>query len=88
MPCKEIIQIRFRFSRGFSISIQPPTLFFIDIYNCITFFLFKNGLGEEIMKIYVKNLVTVIMENLLSIDDNQHVKKYIFDSFKHNTKVN
>ena len=39
------------------------------------------------MKIYVKNLVTVIMENLLSIDDNQHVKKYIFDSYKHNTKV-
>ena len=37
------------------------------------------------MKIYVKNLVTVIMENLLSIDDNQHVKKYIFDNFKHNT---
>ena len=26
------------------------------------------------MKIYVKNLVTVLMENLLSIDDNQHVK--------------
>ena len=39
------------------------------------------------MKIYVKNLVTVIMENLLSIDEYQHVKKYIFDSFKHNTKV-
>ena len=39
------------------------------------------------MKIYVKNLVTVIMENLLSIDDSKQVKKYIFDSFKHNTKV-